>query len=81
MLSCQHGGRHQNRDLFGVLDRLKSSAQRHLCFTVTDISANQAIHDLSALHIAFDIADRNHLVICLFIGEEFFKLSLPRCVR
>ncbi len=44
MLLGQNGGRHQHRHLLAAHNRLESSPERHLGFTVTHIAAEQAIH-------------------------------------
>ena len=63
--------------LFSVLDRLKCSPNGNFRLSVSDVSADQAVHDLFALHVLLGIGDRLQLVIGLLKREHFFKFLLP----
>ena len=53
MLLSQNGGWYQIHHLFAVLNCLKSCPQGDLCLSVTNITTDQPIHDLTAFHIFF----------------------------
>ena len=53
MLLGQNGSRHQIYHLLAVLNCLKSSPKGDLRLTVTNITTDQPVHDLSAFHVLF----------------------------
>ena len=77
MLLCQDRCRHQKYNLFALLCRFKCRTDRHLCLTISDIAADQSVHDLIAFHIFFDCFDRFQLIIRLFKWKGLFKFFLP----
>ena len=81
MLLCQNRCRHQIYHLFSVLDRLKCSPNGNFRLSVSDVSADQAVHDLFALHVLLGIGDLLQLVIGLLKREHFFKFLLPDRIR
>ena len=77
MLLSQNGRRNKINNLFSLLNRLKGSPDGHLCFSESDISADQTIHDLFALHISLDGPDGIQLILRFLIRKHLFKFSLP----
>ena len=77
VLLRQDRGGHQHSHLHAILYCFEGSADSDLCFAVTDIAADQAVHDPAALHIALRIFDRRQLVLGLVIREHFLQLALP----
>ena len=77
MLLRQDRCRNQISHLFSILDCLKSSPDSNLGLAVTDITADQPVHDFMALHILLDCLDGKQLILCLLKGEHLLKLPLP----
>ena len=69
--------RDQVHDLFSFLHRLERRAECDLRLSVTDIPADQAVHDLLALHVPLRIVDRGELVIRLIVREHLLEFLLP----
>ena len=80
MLLGQHGGGHQDGDLFAVHDRLEGGPQGHLGLAVAHIAADQAVHRAGVLHIMLDFGDDAQLVLGFHVGEAGFQLHLPGAV-
>lgn len=53
MLLCQNGGRNEVDDLFALLYCLERCTDCNLGFAVSDIAADQAVHDLLLSMSAF----------------------------
>ena len=81
MLLGQDRSRNQDGNLPVLLDCLEGGPDRDLCLAVTDVSADQPVHDLPGLHVFLCIRDRRKLVLGLLIGEHFLKLRLPGRIR
>ena len=77
MLLCQNRCRHQIYHLFSVLDRLKCSPDRNFRLSVSNVSADQAVHDLFALHVRLCRLDRRKLIVRLLKRKQFLKFLLP----
>ena len=73
--------RDQVHDLFSFLHRLERRAECDLRLSVTDIPADQAVHDLLALHVPLRIIDGGELVIRLIVGEHLLEFLLPHRIR
>ena len=80
-LLCKNRSRHKINNLTALLNRFKSSPERNLCLTVSNVSTHKAIHDLGALHILLSVFDRSQLIFCFLIRKHLFKLSLPDRIR
>ena len=81
MLLCQDRSRYQINHLLVFLHRLERRPDRHLRLAKAYVSADQAIHDLMALHILFRGFDGGNLIVRLLEGEHFLKFSLPYRIR
>ena len=81
MLLCQDRSRNQICHLLAILHRLERRPDRNLGFTVSDIPADQPIHDTMTLHVLLRLGDRPQLIIGLFIRKCFLKLFLPYGIR
>ena len=77
----QNRCRRQIRHLSALLHFLESRTQGNFCFPIADISADQTVHDLRALHIPLGIFNGAELILCLLIRKHFLKLSLPYRIR
>src|SRR5450830_556349 len=75
MLFGQQGRRRENRDLLAAHDGDKGGAQGDFRLAETDVATNQAIHRLTAGHVADDGVDGGGLIWGLFkaetLGEGF----------
>jgi len=80
MLLGKDGRRHQKYHLFALLCRLERRTDRHFRLAISDISADQAIHDTAALHIRLCRINRQKLILRFLIRKHFFKLALPYSV-
>ena len=81
MLLREDRRRREHRDLLAVLHGLECRAQRDLRLAVADISADQAVHDLRALHVPLRVFNRLQLVLRLLVREHFLEFPLPLGVR
>ena len=81
VLLREDSGGHQNRDLFPFLYRFESCSDGDLCFAVSDVSADQAVHDAVALHVPFSIFNGSELVFRLLKGKHLLELLLPHRIR
>ena len=77
MLLGQNGRRHQEKHLIAVHNGLKCGTDCNLRFAVTDIPADQALHDLIAFHVRLGGFDCCQLIVGFLIGKHLFKLFLP----
>ncbi len=77
MLLCQNGGRNQVDHLFALLYCLKRCTDRNLRLAVSDITADQAVHDLLALHVLLCRLDRRKLIVRLLKRKHLLKFLLP----
>ena len=73
--------RHKIDDLLALLHRLERSTDGDLRLAVADITADQTIHDLCALHIMLRLLDRTHLILGLLKREHLLELTLPDRIR
>ena len=80
MLLGKDRRRYQICHLFAIIHRLERGADGHFRLTVSHITADQAVHDLPALHISFGIFYGMQLILCFLIREHLFKLFLPYTV-
>ena len=80
MLLGQDRCGHKNRHLHALLHGLKGRADRNFRLSVADIAADQAVHDLAALHIPLCVFDRSQLIFRLLIREHFLQFPLPDSV-
>ena len=81
MLLGQNCRRHQNTYLFTIHHGFKSGPEGDLCFAISDVAADKAIHGPGPFHIFFNRCQGCQLVFCLLIGEGRFQLMLPFAVR
>ena len=77
MLLCQNGGRNEVDDLFALLHCLKRCTDRNLGLAVSDIAADQAVHNLFALHIRLCRLNRRKLIVRFLKRKQFLKFLLP----
>ena len=77
MLLGQDGRGDQNCHLLAVLDCLESGPDGDFRFAEAHVAADQAVHDLIALHVLFGIFDGLQLVSRFGIREELLELMLP----
>ena len=80
VLLDQQRGRHEDRDLLAVLDRLERRPDRDLGLAVADVAADEPVHRDRALHVGLDLVDADQLVGGLDVGEGVLELALPRGV-
>ena len=81
VLKSQHSGGCEHNYLLAVAQRLESGPHHYFGLAVSDVSAEQAVHRLRALHVPFDVADGTHLVLGLGVLECVLELPLPVAVR
>ena len=77
MLLCQNGGRNEVDDLFALLYCLERCTDCNLGFAVSDIAADQAVHNLFALHVRLCRLNRRKLIVRLLKRKQFLKFLLP----
>ena len=77
----KNGCRRKVCHLFILLHCFESCTDRNLRLSVTDIPADQPVHNLMTLHIPLGCINGKHLIFGLFKREQFFKLSLPYRIR
>ena len=77
----EDGGRHEVGHLLTVLHGLEGGAQCDLGLTVADVTADQAVHDLMALHVVLHRFDGEVLVDRLLVREHLLELLLPDGIR
>ena len=80
VLAGQQRGRHEDRRLAAVLDRLEHRPQRHLGLAEPDVAADQAVHRPVRLHVGLHVSDRPELVGRLHVRERRLELVLPHRV-
>ncbi len=81
VLLGKNSGGYQKNYLLTIRYSLKGSTNCNLCLTITNITANQAIHNPATFHILLGGLNSMKLIICLLIGKCFFKLLLPYRIR
>ena len=81
MLLRQNCGRHQIHNLLTLLNRLKCRPERYLRLAVSNVAADQAVHDAAAFHVFFGRLDRLQLILRLLKREHFLKFPLPDRIR
>ena len=81
MLLRKDCGGNEHRDLTVVLHRLEGRAERDLGLSVAHISADQAVHDARAFHVALGVLDGFKLIVGLLVREHLFKFPLPLGIR
>ena len=52
MLLRKNGCRHKVGHLFSIIYCFKCCTNRYFCLSITNISTDQTVHDLSALHLS-----------------------------
>ncbi len=77
MLLGQNGGRHQVHHLLALLHGFEGSPDSNLRLAIPNIAADQAVHNLRALHIRFRIRNGSNLILRLLKGKHFLKFPLP----
>ena len=77
MLLCQNRRGHKECHLLAFLRCLECCTDGYFCFAVTNVAADESVHDLGAFHIFFYIFNGVQLVIGFFEGEVFLKFLLP----
>ena len=80
VLLRQNRGRNQINDLLSLLHRLEGSSDGNFRLAVSHITADQAIHNLAALHILLSSRNCSKLILRLLKGKHFLKFLLPDCV-
>ena len=80
MLFGQHGCGNKHGNLKTTVHRLESGSHRHFGFSITHISADQAIHRPSVLHVGLGGDDRRHLIVGFGVRKTGIELSLPIAV-
>ena len=73
--------RNQIDHLFFFLYGFKGCPERDLRLSVSHISADQAVHDLLALHVPLRIVNRSELIVRLIVGEHLLEFLLPHRIR
>ena len=81
MLLCQNCGRDKKSYLLAVLDGFEGGTYCYFGFAISDIPADQSVHNLFGFHVFFGIFNGGHLVIRFRIRELFFKFCLPDGIR
>ena len=81
MLLCKDRRRNQIDYLLSFLNRFKCHTDRNLRFSISDIPADQPVHDLRAFHVLFCRLDRLQLILRLFKRKHLFKFPLPYRIR
>ena len=77
----EDGGRHEVGHLLTVLHGLEGGAQCDLGLSVAHVAADQAVHDLMALHVLLHRFDGEVLVDRLLVREHLLELLLPDGIR
>ena len=72
---------HKVSHLLAVLNGLEGRPDGDLRLPVADVPADEAVHDLPALHVPLRVLDRGELVLGLLVGKCLLKLLLPLRVR
>ena len=57
VLLCQNRGRSKERHLLSAHDGLEGRTEGNLSLSVADITTDQAVHDVGALHVILHILD------------------------
>ena len=81
MLLGEDRRRHQKCHLLAVLHRLKRRTDRNFRLSVSDVAADQTIHNLRALHVGLGRRNGKILVFRLLKREHLLELFLPHSVR
>ena len=81
VLAGQNSRGHQNGHLAATHHRFERGTNRDLGLAKADIGAQQTIHRLFSLHVAFDLLRAAELVGRFAIKEGLLELDLPLCVR
>ena len=77
MLLGKDGGGHQIDYLLALLHGLKCCPDGNLRLAIPYIPADQAVHNLPALHIPLSGFNGKRLILRLFKGKQFLKFALP----
>ena len=80
MLLGQDRGGYQIDDLLILLYCLEGCPDGNLRLSISNVPADQAVHNLMAHHIPLDGLDGKQLVFRLFKGEHFLEFPLPDCI-
>ncbi len=80
-LRGEQRGRHEDRDLFFIGDRLECRAHRNFRLAVADVAAHEPVHRTRAFHIGFGFVDGFGLIGRRIVGKRFLEFGLPRRVR
>ncbi len=63
--------------LFVFLDSLKCGTDGNLCLSVSDVPADQAVHDFGAFHVPLGSFNCQLLVLRFLKWKQLLKLPLP----
>ena len=77
MLLSQNRSRHKKCYLLSILNCFKSRTDSNFGFTITNISANKAIHNPVTFHICLGICYSIQLIFCFFKHKHFLEFLLP----
>ena len=77
MLLCKDRCRHQIYYLLILLYGFERRTDRDLCLAVPHIPADQAVHDLTTLHIPLDRLDSKKLILRLLERKHLLEFLLP----
>src|SRR5882724_9274085 len=80
MLESEHRGWREHCYLLVVYNGFERSAHGDFGFAVTDIAAQEAVHGLSALHVALDVGDGGDLVSGFLEFERVLEFALEIAV-
>ena len=80
MLLGKNGGGYQVHYLLVFLNSLKGSPDSNLRLAIPHISANQTVHNLTALHVRFRLGYGIQLILCLLKRKHLLKFPLPHSV-
>ena len=80
VLLCKNCGRHKEGNLFTIHNGFKCRAQGDLCFAITNVAADQAVHWTGFFHVVLDFVKHSHLIIGFYVGETGFQFLLPWCI-
>ena len=81
MLTHQQRCWDQHRNLFAVLNSLKSCPDSNLGLAIPNIAGQKAIHRNWLFHITLDLFDSGQLIRSFLEGEGIFEFLLPGGVR
>ena len=77
MLLSQNCSRSYQNYLLSIVNSFKCRTHSNFSFAVTDIAADEPIHNFWTFHIIFYIVNRLFLIRCNLKWKTFFKFLLP----